>query len=375
MSSRATCCGEKGRGHDDPLRRNRAHVRQFRNEGDLEAAIVTDHPLDDETLAAFLDGRLSPPERARVLRVLAERPEVYADFIEAAQVAAELAAAAPVAQLAAEPQAPDVIPITRPVRRPWRGRLLAAIPLVAAAGIAGVLVLSPSSDAPSGRAEPDAIALLQTATAAPAQGTGSISARLGSRWDEPGWSVTRGAESSDASTGTIARIGARVAQLELAARASDTAAYRQVLATLRPLLETVTGASLIAARLAELPMVAADERATVVRQLREVAGAPEAFDAGMVLEAARLGIAGENPAFLSIDGAGVRALLATAAALERARPAGDWTATRAQLTSIAELGRVVTTASDQPRPIASPGALANAELRARVDSAVAAIPR
>lgn len=329
---------------------------------------MTDHPLDDETLAAFLDGRLSPLERARVLRALAERPELYADFIEAAQVAAELS-------VAVRPE-PDVLPLRPPPRRAWKGRLLAAIPLVAAAGIAGVLVLSPTSEMPERRQEArDAIVLLQEATAAPAQGSGSIRNRLGARWDEPGWSVTRGAESSDASTGTIARIGARVAQLELAARARDTAAYEQVLGALQPLLVTVTGASPIAARLAQLSMAATDERATVMRQLREVAGAPEAFDVGVLLEAARLGIASENSAFLSIDGAGIHALLATAAALERAPPSGDWAATRAQLAGIAELGRVATTASRGPRSIASSGALATAALRARVDSAVAAIPR
>lgn len=236
---------------------------------------------------------------------------------------------------------------------------MVAIPLVAAAGVAGVLVLSPSEKSPGGRPEgADAIALLQEATAASSRGAGSISARLGARWDEPGWSVTRGAESSDASPGTVARIGARLAQLELAATARDSAAYQQTLGALQPLLVTLTGASPIAARLAELPMESAGERATVVRQLREVAGTPEAFDAGVVLEAARLGLASENAAFLTTDGAGMRALRATSEAMERSPPAGEWTTTRTQLRSIASLGL-----ADR------------AELRARVDSAVAAIPR
>jgi ferric-dicitrate binding protein FerR (iron transport regulator) len=46
--------------------------------------------IDAETLAAFLDGKLEPAERERVLRILAEQPEEYEVFVDAAHIAARL---------------------------------------------------------------------------------------------------------------------------------------------------------------------------------------------------------------------------------------------------------------------------------------------
>ena len=45
---------------------------------------MSDERIDPEMLAEFLEGRLAPAERERVLQALAESPEAYADFIEAA---------------------------------------------------------------------------------------------------------------------------------------------------------------------------------------------------------------------------------------------------------------------------------------------------
>lgn len=309
--------------------------------------------VDDETLAAFIDGTLPPAERERVLHVLASDPEAYADFLESSRILAELEAGAASGTVSADHGsrlAPEVAPANGGLPRRWPRVLSIAAPFLAAAGIAGILLF------PGRSAAPDTIALMQGVTLARATGDGSVSRTLGEGWDQPGWSVVRGAE-SNASPGTAARIGARVAQLEYAAGARDSVAYRQVQLTIGALLAAVEGTGPIVAGLAQLAISDSTGRARLASQLRAVTGETSAFDIGAWLETARLAAMSGHDDYLAPDGAAVATLRALLTTLDRAPPAGDWSVILSQLREIAR----------QPGDPAL--------TRARVDSAMAAIPR
>lgn len=295
--------------------------------------------LDDQTLAAFLDDALPPAERERVLRVMAAEPDAYADFLEAAQVM----------EVLNHPL--TVVDPKRAKRRSWPRPLLVAVPLLAAAGLAGVLLLNNAD------AAPDAVALMQGARLVAHGGPGSVGAALGDDWDQPGWTVMRGSAASGSSPGSAARIGARMAQLEYAASAGDQAAYDRISAIVVGLLSAVEGGGPIAARLSSLPMAAAAERGALARQLRSITGAESAFDVGVWLETARLADASGRASFLSPNGPAVARLRRITSALERAPPPGDWSTILTQLQAI------------------SRGADDGVRARARVDTALAALPR
>src|SRR5687768_3876572 len=91
----------------------------------MERGAMSRERIDHETMAAFLDGRLAGAERERVLRVIAAHPEEYEVFADAARVAAE-------------PHRREVVPLESRWRR--MDRRLIAIPLLAAAGLAGILL-------------------------------------------------------------------------------------------------------------------------------------------------------------------------------------------------------------------------------------------
>lgn len=303
---------------------------------------MTTPRVDDETLAAFLDARLSAEERARVLQAIADQPDQYEHFFEAAHLIAEGSAGeAP----------PHPRPEQLPRRSPWRRRLYVAVPLLAAAAIAGVMVQRTRAD--SG----DVVKLMQGTRLANASGPGSIQRVLGDNWDQPGWSVVRGVESTGATAGTIARLGTRMSQLAFAAGSADSVAYALAVARARALLTTIVGSGPLAASLAAMPITASEERATLARQIREVSGEPTAFDVGAWLETARLSYATGINDFAASGSDGLAALQHIAATLGRAPPDVRWQEIERHLVAIGE-------ASSDP-------ALA----RAHVDSALTAIPR
>lgn len=310
--------------------------------------------LDDETLAAFLDGTLTPEERARVVQSLDADPEAYADFLEAARIAALASGVAP-AKDDPRPTLVDDSPgpqrVVPPKRNGWSRSIFTAVPLLAAAAIAGVIFW------PRESASPDTIALMQGTQLATVQGEGSVSTALGDAWDQPGWSVVRGSDVGNATPGTSARIGARVAQLEFAAGASDSLAYRRVQGSIAELLAAVEGAGPIAVRLPQLQLQDSDGRATLARHLREVTGEATAFDVGAWLETARLaGLSGRSD-FLATNGPAISTLRTLTDALDRAPPAGNWSEIIAQLHGITQ------------------GPPDAATARARIEAALAAIPR
>lgn len=293
--------------------------------------------LDDEMVAAFLDGTLPPAERASVLHKLATNPEAYAEFLDAASIAASANA--------------DVVTgleRTKRARR-WRRSMMLAGPMLAAAGIAAVILVA-RDPRPN-----DTIDLMQGAQLASAAGAGSVDTALGSDWDRPGWSVVRGGEASTASAGTAARVGARVAQLEYAAAAADSVAWQRVAATLADLVTSIEGGGPVSQQLRGGAMRGAGDRATLARQLRELSGSPSAFDAGAWLETARLATASGRLDYFRAEGNARATLRDVIPAVERDHP--TWSLIISQLKALER------EAVDAFR------------IRLRVDSAMAALPR
>lgn len=193
--------------------------------------MVRREPLDPEVLAALLEGTLSARERGEVLEHLAQSPDDFEAFVEAASVLRDLdddAGAAPV-----PPTPPTTSSPTREIRpaRRWLPGPKLWLPL--AALLAGVLVVS--RVVLSGGA-PTPVALLERD---PLVRSGSLAATLGPDWSQPGWSVQRGGGQSLAEQRRDFRIGVRLAGLDAALDAGDARAVQQVAPQLISLLEEV----------------------------------------------------------------------------------------------------------------------------------------
>jgi hypothetical protein len=237
---------------------------------------VSDEQVDPETLAAFLDGTLAPGDRAKVMRVLAESPEAYADFVDASAVHRELQPA-------------------KPIRH--RGVWYFA-PLLLAAGVVGLLVVRRGHDA----AVPGMIALAQT-TRVVAPGAGGVAASLGDAWDQPGWSVVRGESMGLGERARAFRAGARYAELEVAAQAVDSAAARRLATILAETAGGVDAGTPLAAQfrvLADAPSLGGSgARERLAEQLRTLLRMHAWFDIGAWTETARLAVAANDLAFFS----------------------------------------------------------------------------
>jgi hypothetical protein len=295
---------------------------------------VTDKRLDDETLAAFLDGTLPAADRATVVHTLASNPQAYEEFLDAAAIAA----------LVRDNSDVRVIPVRRP--RGWQRSVMLAGPVLVAAGIAAIFV------ARSGRTT-DTIDLMQRAQLASVSGAGSVDSSLGQNWDQPGWSVVRGSSASRPSAGVAARMGARVAQLEYVAYAADTVAWRRVSAALVDLVTSIEGAGPVGQQLRGAGIPLADDRASLARQLREISGESSAFNVGAWLETARLAAVSSRFEYFRSDGA-LASLSRIREAIQRDQP--TWSVIIAHL-------RALENESDTTR------------VRQHVDSAMAAFPR
>lgn len=270
---------------------------------------MTNPHLDDETVAAFLDGTVPAAERTHVLQRLASDPDAYAAFLEASQVAA-----------AARDQVDAAPPTSRTQRGRWQRRLTFAGPFLAAAGIAGAVFVARSSSGP------DVITFAQEATRPPVSGPGSLVAAFGPNWDVPGWPVVRGTD-APATAGTAARLGARLVQLEAAVRGSDTVATHAAVAAIVDLASSVEGAGAAARQLSTPEGLGSGERQRIARQLRSSTGETAAFDAGTWLESARLAIVWSDPAFLAADGRAYTILAGIVNALEARSLGAPWTST------------------------------------------------
>jgi hypothetical protein len=228
--------------------------------------------IEHETLAAFLDGKLDPAERERVLRIVAENPEEYEVFADAARVAAELRSGA-------------VVPIES---RRRSGRWKVAIPMLAAAGLAAVVLVPRLLD--GGPLSPVELAGRITVVSEP--GAGSLAAKLGATWDQPGWSVMRGNAIEVPDPARAFRLGVRATDVEIALRANDSTALGVVGAELVDLLSGVDAGAASAVqyrRIVEAGSSAAEsDRKEAARSLRALLGESVWFDLGAWTEAARV---------------------------------------------------------------------------------------
>ena len=300
--------------------------------------MLTDDDLDEETLAAFIDGALPAAERERVVRALAADPDLYADFLEAARTADSARVPAP---LTLHGQ-------TRPEAK-RRLRWL-VVPSLAAAGIAAVLWF------PRNQGAADAIELIPSAALAAAGRTPGAGG-LPLRWDEPGWGVARGGSTAQAADAAAARVGARLVQLEFAAAASDTSAVQRITPAMLSLISAFDGAGPVGEQLRGRVATTSGERAVIARQLRTISGASAAFDAGVWLELARLSNAAGRSEFFAVDGDSRAVLKHVITALEQEGAARRWSDVLAHLKTLDRAGT-----ADMPM------------MRLQIDSAFAAFP-
>lgn len=246
---------------------------------------MSDDHIDEETLAAFLDGRLAGQDRERVVRVLANSPDRFDEFREAAALARTL-------------QQGEATPVRHVPR--WRRTALIAIPVLAAAGIAGILFI-PSVGTP------DAITLAQASSRALAPEPAQLDRDLGPDWYSPGWAVNRGGSAGN-TEGHALRMGARYAQLELAATAADSTSWRLVADVLAVQLGAVDVAGPASAVLRADGWPNTEGRTLLATQLRSLSGAPTAFDLGVWMESARLAALSGHLEFFDAQGSAVRVL-------------------------------------------------------------------
>ncbi len=271
---------------------------------------MSEERIDPETLAAFLDGTASPEERDGVLRTLARSKEAYASFLEASAIQRELAAEAPVVAPALSPVAPAEAsrPSAREAANTRWFRSWKLAPVLLAAGIAGILIVRGMDRGPAS----GAIQLAQATSLTSERGSGAIERTLGSTWDQPPWSIVRGSEPAVDRRPLAFRAGVRYAELELAARAADSAAVTRSVDVLAQLLATTEGGGPFAATFRDLATEpefgSASRRAAAAGQLRSLLGSEDWFDLGVWAETARLAIAARDTAFFDPRGRGVSEL-------------------------------------------------------------------
>jgi anti-sigma factor RsiW len=252
--------------------------------------------IEPELLAAFLDGAASPAEREAVLRTIAGSKDAYAEFMEASAVRRELEAGeSPTAQ---EP--PGAEQPTDIATRRGRPRYLAPLAMLAAASAVFVVFRNaPASDA-------GVLTIAQSTRIAGATGSGSLSRVLGARWDEPGWSVTRGAAPTRQSSARAFRSGVRFAQLEVAVNASDSSAVKSAVGQLQDLLNDVLGSAPLSARLDVLGKSGAfgtpADRSEIAEQLKLMHNDEAWFDLGVWTGSAQLAAKSGQDLFFAADG-------------------------------------------------------------------------
>jgi len=273
---------------------------------------VSEERIDPETLAAFLEGALPAAERGRVMRIIAESPEAYSQFIEAAAVQRELAGNA-------SPAVPAETSISRSIGdRPSvtrRRRAWYVAPFLVAAGITGLVVVRRIGN----ETTPGSIAFVQD-TRLVRPGAGGVATRLGESWDQPAWSVVRGGSTNLGDRARAFRAGVRYAELEVAAQAADSGAMTHLSESLAQTAGTIDAGAPLAAQFRELArsrtVAERAARARAAEQLRALSHASAWFDAGAWIETARLAIAANQLVLLAPSGNGIAELKRIVAVLE-----------------------------------------------------------
>ncbi|HEX8696750.1 MAG TPA: hypothetical protein VF746_30305 [Longimicrobium sp.] len=210
---------------------------------------MKDPGIDDNRLAALLDGRLDERERAELLARLAQSDDDYEVLADTAGVLRELEAAGVGQPRAPEvaapgdpgeserPSEPGVIPLRPRRARGWHrpgARRLALAAVLAAVALGSVLWLR--------RNAPDPVDPARLATVV-AEGGASLSPE----WvrSRP-WRSTLGAGDPLTDEARAVRLGALLVDLELAVRQRDAATASLLASQVQVLLEDVDGAGQVA---------------------------------------------------------------------------------------------------------------------------------
>jgi hypothetical protein len=144
-------------------------------------------------------------------------------------------------------------------------------------------------------------------------GDGSMAGRLGAAWDQPGWSVTRGAGDDVVDDPRGFRLGVRATDVEIAIQARDSVALRPVAVELSALASGVDGGATVAAvyrRLLERGVSApVSVREEAVSALRALVDESPWFDLGVWVEAARVALSAGQEEFVRENRAAVPAII------------------------------------------------------------------
>lgn len=300
--------------------------------------------IDPERLAALIDGRLDPHEREALLaQIAASSDEDVEVFADALAVTREL-------EGSTEGREATTLAEAR-ARRRMRWRRPAGL-LAIAAVLVTVFVL-PRWQRTGGEDARD-----------PGRFVGALAQAdrgLPVDWDTQPWGVTRGAADMLSPEARALRVGARMTDLELAARAADPRTA-ELAASIVALLEEIPGAAPAATEYRALMSVdSGSSREQLTRLAERARRTASSFvdrdylELGAWLEAARLAAAARDTAFFDsrtsrdvLDHARelrglpppARAALDSLSAVGRGRDALDWSALGRTLTSLlGALGR------------------------------------
>ena len=241
---------------------------------------VSAQPIDPERIAALIDGRLSAAERTALLAELEASPEAFEIYNDAVAALRE----------GDMETAPGMAAGTSPARSTPRWfRTYAPVMALAAALVIAVALPMMRRAGRSGLEEPRAIAAL----VGPTGDATTI-------WQRTPWNESRGSTDALSARSRAVRIGARIVDLELLARAGDTSATRIAL-QIASLLDAVPAGAVAASAYRSLASQAigsasADALGRAASFAEQVAGV-SAVRVGAWIEVARIAAAQRNASF------------------------------------------------------------------------------
>lgn len=249
---------------------------------------MTDGDFDLEELAAFIDGKLTGEARARMVKLLAESEAAHEVFVETVRFQGELLL-----------EGPEVIPLRG--RRPaFVGTWKVWVPVAAAASL--LLFLGrPLIDSLIG---PSALDFSTAQIVAELTAREDLASSLGEGWDQPGWSVTRGAAARLVESERAFRLGVRNVDLQVALRLQDAPLADGFLSDIQEWLGEIDLSQAVRAQYATVQTLLSESGASGA--LAQLGAAEVALDEflsspslpmGMWSEAARLAAVVREPAF------------------------------------------------------------------------------
>jgi hypothetical protein len=173
---------------------------------------LKDKSMDLETIAAYIDGTLTPDRMAEVAAQLANSPDDYQVFADAVALRDELSRPAGAATTVAAAPA-----LTVRSRRPRRWVFVGAASAAAAAVLLVTQIMETGTGPP----------LFLTAEELNLRGSGSLTSRFGEEWTEPPWPQVRSPAVTSLNANESFRAGALSYAVMLAADAGDLSALRE----------------------------------------------------------------------------------------------------------------------------------------------------